>query len=187
LSNTEANNQFVAFLRGINVGGHHKLPMADLKTELKKLGFDNPVTLLNSGNVIFSSNTKSASELDRIISQHLEEVFGFPVPTIVRTAKSVLRLTDTNPFKDIEVTKDIRLYITFLGTDIKTEMKFPWFSPDKSFKIIDIIEGVVVSVLDLAESKSPKAMAALEELFGKDVTTRNWNTIQRICGKISLP
>jgi len=45
--------KYVAFLRGINVGGHHKVPMADLRKELEKLGFENVMTLLNSGNIIF--------------------------------------------------------------------------------------------------------------------------------------
>ncbi|MGY8913954.1 MAG: DUF1697 domain-containing protein, partial [Flavobacteriales bacterium] len=44
---------YIAFLRGINVGGHHKVPMAVLKTEFEKLGFKNIVTLLNSGNILF--------------------------------------------------------------------------------------------------------------------------------------
>ena len=45
--------QYVALLRGINVGGHHKVPMADLKKLLANLGFTNITTLLNSGNVIY--------------------------------------------------------------------------------------------------------------------------------------
>ena len=45
--------KYVGFLRGINVGGHHKVPMAELSKELKKLNFENVVTLLNSGNVVF--------------------------------------------------------------------------------------------------------------------------------------
>ena len=46
---------FVALLRGINVGGHHKVPMAELRTELEKLGYSKVNTLLNSGNIIFKA------------------------------------------------------------------------------------------------------------------------------------
>ena len=47
--------QYVAFLRGINVGGHHKIPMAELRNVMEEMGFSEVVTLLNSGNVIFDS------------------------------------------------------------------------------------------------------------------------------------
>lgn len=46
-------NRYVAFLRGINVSGHHKVPMADLRKEMEKLNFEKVITILNSGNIIF--------------------------------------------------------------------------------------------------------------------------------------
>jgi uncharacterized protein (DUF1697 family) len=53
--NPTEQKKYVAFLRGINVGGHHKVPMADLRKELGKLDFKNSVTLLNSGNIKFET------------------------------------------------------------------------------------------------------------------------------------
>jgi len=76
--------KYVAFLRGINVGGHHKVPMADLRKELEKLGFENVETLLNSANIIFEAISDYEENLEKKISAHLEKSFGFPIPTIVR-------------------------------------------------------------------------------------------------------
>ena len=56
MSSIKSTERYVAFLRGINVGGHHKIPMADLRRALEELGFRKVVTLLNSGNVIFDSS-----------------------------------------------------------------------------------------------------------------------------------
>jgi uncharacterized protein (DUF1697 family) len=181
---TASKKTYIAFLRGINVGGHHKVPMADLRNKLEKLGFENVVTLLNSGNVIFDSTDDEIDTLERILSEHLEKSYGFPVPTILRTSEMICELLENNPFKTISVTKDTRLYISFLREHRQTELKIPWESQDKSFKIIDIKEKILCSVLDLSVSKTPKAMEVLERYFGKDITTRNWNTIEQIGKKI---
>jgi len=82
--------KYVAFLRGINVSGHHKVPMAELRKELTKLGFTNVITLLNSGNVIFESSSDDAELLEKTIAEHLEKVFGFQIPVLIRNAAGYL-------------------------------------------------------------------------------------------------
>ena len=84
MKSKKVNEIYVAFLRGINVGGHHKVPMADLRKELEKLDFENVETLLNSGNIIFEAIDDNEENLEKKISLHLEKSFGFPVPSIVR-------------------------------------------------------------------------------------------------------
>ena len=180
MKSKKVKEKHVAFLRGINVGGHHKVPMAELRKEMKKLNFENVVTLLNSGNIVFDAVDDDLESLEKAISEHLERTFGFPVPTIIRKSKTIYGLLDNNPFKDQILTKDMRLYVTFLRKETETELKLPWTSDDNSFKIIDINNKTILSVLDLSVSKTPKAMLALARSFGKDITTRNWNTIQRI-------
>ena len=69
---------YIAFLRGINVGGHHKVPMAELKVEFTKLGYSNIITLLNSGNVIFNSDSANRQEIESRLTSQLETKFGFP-------------------------------------------------------------------------------------------------------------
>lgn len=178
--------KYVAFLRGINVGGHHKVPMAELCKEMEKLNFENIVTLLNTGNIIFDAVTDDPVKLKKIISEHLEKVFGFPVPAVVRKAKTIRTLLDDDPFKNVVLTKDIRLYVSFLHKDVEPELKLPWTSSDDSYTIISKSDNIVLSVLDLAISKTPQAMEALERYFGRDITTRNWNTIKRIEKKLEI-
>jgi len=177
-------NRYVAFLRGINVSGHHKIPMVELRAEMEKLSFKNVVTILNSGNIIFDSASKDSEDFEKTISQHLEKTFGFPVPTIIRKSEMIYQLIDKNPFKDIVVTKDIRLYTSFLWKDIEAELQLPWTNEDNSHKIIANTNKTVLSVLDLSITSTTKGMEVLERYFGKDITTRNWNTIKRIENKL---
>lgn len=177
----KTKEKYVAFLRGINVGGHHKVPMADLSKELEKLNFENIETLLNSGNIIFDAINDN---LEKKISEHLEKSFGFPIPTIIRKSEMIYELVSNNPFKDVKLTKDTRLYVSFLRKKDNTELKLPWKSSDNSYEIIGKSDKTILSVLDLSVSKTPKGMEALEKYFGKDITTRNWNTIERIEKKL---
>ena len=179
------NKIYIAFLRGINVGGHHKVPMLNLKVELEKLGFKEVVTLLNSGNIIFESSLADPSNIEKILSEHLEKSFGFPIPTLIRRSESILELYNNNPFKNINVTKDIRLYVSFLLNDIDSNLQLPWTSEDKSFHIIQKADKAVLSVLDVSVAKTTKAMGIVENNYGKDITTRNWNTIARIGKKLT--
>ncbi|MFZ6663676.1 DUF1697 domain-containing protein [Peijinzhouia sedimentorum] len=176
--------KFIAFLRGINVGGNHKVPMQELKDILLNMGFENIITLLNSGNVIFEAKPTEIAELESQITQHLNSSFGFPIPVIIRSAENLKQLIQSDPFKGITVTKETRLYLSFLRKSPQTEIPLPWVSEDKSFRILKIDEANIISILDLSIGKTVKGMDDLEKLFGKDITTRNWNTILRIGEKL---
>jgi len=184
MKSKEIKEKYIAFLRGINVGGHHKVPMAELRMELEKLNLENVITILNSGNIIFDASTDNLTNLEKTISGHLEKSFCFPVPTVIRRSDTILGLLNNNPFKDVKLTKDIRLYISFLQKNIETDLIIPWCSADSSFKITGKNTNTIFSILDLTISKTPKAMGTLDRFFGKDITTRNWKTIERIGKKL---
>ena len=65
--------RYVAFLRGINVGGHHKVPMAELRLIMEELGFEKVITLLNSGNIIFDATTKYPEDLEKKSQRNLRK------------------------------------------------------------------------------------------------------------------
>ena len=180
----KTNERYIAFLRGINIGGHHKVPMSDLKKEFEKLGFKNIVTLLNSGNILFDAVSNDIENLEKIVTIHLEKTFNFPIPTIIKKSKIISELIDHKSFKKIKLNKNIKLYVSFLKENKEIDLKFPWISSDNSHQIIDIKNNIVLSVLDLSLSSTPKAMKVIEQFFGKNITTRNWNTIERIVEKI---
>ncbi len=184
MKSIKIKERYVAFLRGINVGGHHKLPMADLRREMERMHFENVITILNSGNIIFDAVTSDLESLEIMLSSRLEKAFDFRVPTIIRRAKMINELLESAPFKDIEITKDIRLYVSFLRGRTEPDIELPLTSDDNAYTIIKKQNKTIVSVLDLSISNTPKGMGVLEKFYGKDITTRNWNTIVRIGKKL---
>jgi uncharacterized protein (DUF1697 family) len=157
--------------------------MAELGKEMTKLGFENVTTLLNSGNVIFDTSLHREDALEEVIANHLEKIFGFSIPVLIRRPEVMFDLVSNNPFKHTEVTTNTRLYISFLKEKPAAELTFPWTSNDGSYRILEVREKTICSVLDLSATQTPKGMDALELLFGKNMTTRNWNTIHRIAGQ----
>lgn len=143
--------KYVAFLRGINVGGNTKVPMADLKKLFENLGFTQVQTILNSGNVVFSSNKALKEET---LEKELEEKFGFPITIIVKTGDQIKKIIQG--FKNKPNSREV-FYITFLKNDKE-----------------------VMSVVDLSSKGTTDLMKELEKKYGKAITTRNWNTIIRI-------
>ncbi len=175
---------YIAFLRGINVGGNHKVPMVDLKKTLESLGYKNVQTVLASGNVSFQTTEKNTTTVAKKIETELKKVFKFEIPTLLYPLEEIQNLFDANPFKKITVTKETRLYITFLRQPTKTKLTLPWKSPASDFEILSVTPIAVCSVLTLnPATRSVDSMKILEQEFSKDVTTRNWNTIEKILQK----
>lgn len=173
--------KYVAFLRGINVGGHKKVKMEELKKTFEDSGFENVRTLLASGNVLFSAPAASESALARKIEKALVTGFGHEIDVLIRKIAALQRLAEAKPFAGVKVTPQTRLYVTFLADKPKSGLKIPYQSSDKKFKIIRATASEVCSVLTLApNSRTVDLMSILEKEFGRKVTTRNWNTITKI-------
>jgi uncharacterized protein (DUF1697 family) len=166
--------KFVALLRGINVGGNKKVPMADLKKVLESMGFKNVKTLLITSNAVFEGAKADSGK----ISRELEKKFKFPIHTIVHEFSIIEEMSKANYFKNIKVTPDIRLYVTFVSEKPKT--KATYNSPDGSFHIIKVTDNAIFSYLDISKAKTPQAMNILEKTYGNNITTRNWNTVVKI-------
>lgn len=92
-------NTYIALLRGINVGGHKKVPMAELRELLSNSGFKNVQTYIQSGNIIFQSSEK-VSKLETDIHELILNKFGFEVSVTVRTNKEMQLVFDACPFSN---------------------------------------------------------------------------------------
>ena len=93
---------YIAFLRGINVGGQKKIPMAELRELLSKSGFENVKTYIQSGNVIFQSTEGNIESLELNIQNTIKNYFGFEVPVIVKIPKELKQIFDACPFSEEE-------------------------------------------------------------------------------------
>lgn len=93
----------IALLRGLNVGGHKKLKMAALKLLFEGLGFENVVTYIQSGNVVFSAN--EANGLAERISKEIKKQFGWEIPVLVKTANDIAKILKDCPFEESKKTE----------------------------------------------------------------------------------
>ncbi|HEY5689304.1 MAG TPA: DUF1697 domain-containing protein [Yeosuana sp.] len=89
---------YVALLRGINVSGHKKVPMAELRDILFKVGFVNVQTYIQSGNVIFRSTEEDIQKLTQIIQKEIKNYFDFEVPVLIKTNDELLNIFNDCPF-----------------------------------------------------------------------------------------
>lgn len=94
---------YVAFLRGINVSGQKKVPMAALRDVLTQSGFQNVQTYIQSGNVVFQSLETNKITLENTIKKIIFEGFGFEVVILIKTEAALKKIIDQNPFSDEKI------------------------------------------------------------------------------------
>lgn len=172
--------KYVAFLRGINVGGHKKIAMSDLIIIFEKIGFTHVKTLLASGNVIFESSENDLDNIRKKIERCLTESLGYEIKVIVRTIEELQKIIDAKPFQKITDPK-ATLYVTFLVEQPTSIPTFSFTTEKDGFSILAVKDREIYSVVISSESrKTTDMMTTIEKIFGKYITTRNWNTICKI-------
>ncbi|WP_350293073.1 DUF1697 domain-containing protein [uncultured Croceitalea sp.] len=95
-------NIYIAFLRGINVGGQKKIKMADLRTSLEKAGFKNVQTYIQSGNLVILSESTDLALLQKNIYNVILKDFGYEVPILILSARVLSEVLEAIPFKEAE-------------------------------------------------------------------------------------
>src|SRR5581483_7612527 len=105
--------RWAALLRGVNVGGNRKLPMADLKGLVEALGFERVETLLASGNVVFDAAGTDGAELQTLLERKARERLGLETDFLLRDAKELKAAIDGNPFAEAAGRRPGQLLVVF--------------------------------------------------------------------------
>ncbi|MDD2917353.1 MAG: DUF1697 domain-containing protein, partial [Candidatus Gracilibacteria bacterium] len=84
--------QYVALLRGINVGGNNRVEMSRLREVFTSLGFKHVTTYINSGNIIFEALENDTRKMTERIEKSLTEAFGFSLRVVLRDAENIRML-----------------------------------------------------------------------------------------------
>ena len=92
-------NTYIALLRGINVVGHRKIKMGHLKEVLEKIGFNDVVTYIQSGNIVFKDAAENIDVLEKKITTVIKEQFGYNVPVLILKQQLLLEILGDNPFE----------------------------------------------------------------------------------------
>lgn len=172
---------FISILRGINVSGQKKILMTDLKKLYEGLSFTDVKTYIQSGNVIFKSDSKSSDiQLAKKIEKAISAKYNFEVTVIIRTKEELEKIILQNPFvkeKNIDLKK---LHVTFLSETPDKEkieqIKEADFLPDRF-----VIKGKEIHLhISGSYGETKLSNKFFENKLKVSATTRNWNTVNKL-------
>ena len=172
---------YIAFLRAINVSGQRIIKMEDLRQMLAMSGIKNVRTYIQSGNVLFESGEPDAEILTKKIEKQLFKALGYEVETFLRTNVQLEEIVQKNLFKNENLSKALKLYVSFLNEDPAAEQKkiLESFSNElEQFKI----KGREVYALCRKDTTEKLRFSNMfvEKKLGLWSTGRDWNTINKI-------
>jgi len=170
---------YIALLRGINVGGH-MVKMERLRELFTELGLANVRTYIQSGNVFFESAEENRETLTQTIERHLQAALGYAVPVFLRTIPEIEQLFALDPFKDREVTADMRLCIAFTANPIPTPPALPLWSPKRDMEIVSMTTREAFIIWYIINGRPPASDSFLAKTLASAATTRFYHTTAKI-------
>ena len=172
----------LAFLRGMNVGGH-RITNSDLERHIRELGIDDVGTYQASGNVLIGAAPELSNQLEAMLSVGLEAALGYAVPVMVRSTADVRRIADHQPFGRDKPEPGCKPQVIFLG------------SPPDETATAAVLEHATRDdrvAVDGSEiywwpkfgiSESSLDVRRIEKLVGS-MTVRTHATVQRLAAKL---
>ncbi len=182
---TAGGQRYVALLRGVNVGGRNKLPMADLRDIFSAAGYSAVRTYIQSGNVVFEAEEDLAERTPEIVTESIRRRFGYETVVVVRSREELRQVADSNPF---DTSGDPRfLQVAFLehAPDAEAIARLdPQRSPPDAFAV----RGRHVYLhypAGVARSKLTNEYLAAQLQTAS--TMRNWRTVLRLLELAEAP
>ena len=175
--------RYVALLRSVNVGGHGRITMNELRGSFESLKYSGVTTYIQTGNVLFSTGSRSEATIAAAIEERLAEDFGDSPAVILRSVPEFLRICGASPYAKAGANPS-RHHVTFLATrptkEVLAALTLPPSGADEL--VVDGREVYVHTPNGYAETKYTGTF--LERRLGVVSTTRNWNTVTKI-GELS--
>jgi uncharacterized protein (DUF1697 family) len=169
----------VALLRGINVGGNKRVPMAPLRVLAQRLGWAHVTTFIQSGNVVFTANgDAAAAELQ--LEQAIELHFGFAVPVIVRSGALWLRAAASCPFAEAAEQRPNLVHLGFSKQKPRAGAAKALAPYCQAGERIVLHAGAIWIDYEAGVARSKLTPAVLDRLIGSTVTMRNVKTVAAI-------
>jgi len=165
---------YAAFLRGVSPVN---ASMAELKQCLETAGFAGVKTVLASGNVVLDSRAGSRESLERKIEAAMQKGLGRVFATTVRSIEELAALQAADPYKAFALPAKAKRVVTLLHAKPTLKVKLPIELDDAQ---ILCVKGTEVFSAYVPNAKGPVFMTLIEKTFGKDLTTRTWDTIGKV-------
>jgi uncharacterized protein (DUF1697 family) len=172
--------KYIALLRGINVGGNHKVEMKRLKALFKSLGYTNVLTYINSGNVMFESDKKQTA-VHKEIETSLRGTFGFNVQTLIKTESEIQKIVEAIP-KNWQNDSEHKTDVAFLFDEIDTENVVNDLPVNKEHLDIRYTKGAIFWNVDRKNYNKSHLNKLIGHKFYQLMTVRNVNTARFLAG-----
>jgi uncharacterized protein (DUF1697 family) len=177
---------FIALFRGVNMAGHKKLAMSDLRTLAEHIGFAKVQTLLQSGNLIFSAASKSPTVLEATLERELAKRLKLATTALVRTAADWKAVVSANPFPGEARRDPSHLAVIFLKDKpsaknlaaLKSSLTGPEYFEARGRELYAFYPE------DFARSKFTTAL--IDRKLDTIGTGRNWNTVLKLAKAVEL-
>ena len=166
--------RYAAFLRGVSP---MNAKMPELKKAFEAAGFTDVRTVLSSGNVVFSAPAAPEAALERKAEAAMKQRLGNAFPAIVRSVEALRRLLASDPWTAFRVEPGAKRVVTFLRRKPKTPLELP-IELDGA-RILHMKDAEVFTAY-LPGPRGPVFMTLIEKTFGKEVTTRTWDTVRKV-------
>lgn len=170
---------YIAFLRGVNVGGKSIVSMAAIKEALVALGLSDVRTYINSGNVIFSSRATDTERLTARIENALEQRTGTPIKVLVMEHRALKKMVDAIPRDWVDDTT-MRTYVLMLWKEVDDRTILERLPAKAGIDELMYLPGAVVWRVD----RENVGKSNMNKLVGKPVykliTIRNVNTMRKL-------
>ena len=170
---------YVALLRGINLGSSKRVAMADLRALLTGLGHDQVTTILQSGNAVFTSTRRSATEIGQQISTRVAADLGVQSEVIVVTRAQLDAVLAAHPFDKPEAAPT-QHHVAFLAADVPAarlqKIDFEEYAPEE----LHLGNRAAYLRYPNGMARAKLQHAVVEKLLGVSATSRNWNTVLKL-------
>ena len=174
---------YIAFLRGINVGGH-RVKMDRLRDLFVECGFDDVTTFIASGNVIFKTAARNVASLRRKIEPHLAQALGYEVPTFLRSPAELEAIAGFEPSGKASATS---VYVIFLHAPASDDLRSRLVEFVSEMDDFRFAGSEIYWLIRDKLTESPLFAGGLEKATG-DVpnTMRNMTTVRRLVAKLAV-
>ncbi len=176
---TGPGTPMVALLRGVNVGGNKKVPMAALRALAAKLGWRRVATYINSGNLVFAASDVPAV-LEAKLAAAIEKHFGFGVPVIVRSGADWRRYAAASAFADAEAARPNHLLLALAGAPLPGTVVKDLLAYCRAGERVAVRGDALWIDFAGGVGTSKLTPAVLDRAAGAPVTARNWRTVQAL-------
>ena len=170
---------YVAFLRGVNVGGKGIVSMAAIKEALVALGMSEVRTYINSGNVIFSTRASDTQQLKARIEKALEQHISMPIKVLVMNHKTLKKMVDAIPRNWVD-DKTMRTYVLLLWKELDDRRILDRLPIKPGVDELRYTPGAVVWRVDRENVGRSQMNRIVGTPLYKKITIRSANTMRKL-------